>query len=133
MAYGPLIFSLSISLKSVEFRFYTIIPAHLVPASLRNDILARMSIYSLLISVRDLADNRSYAWGDISVVPKSKDPRLNHKLMVIEIVLAFGMFRDVICSATPSRRQELDLCLHSVTDLGYKYRGHVFYNHHRSF
>ncbi|XP_040207742.1 uncharacterized protein LOC120938098 [Rana temporaria] len=113
----------------------TVIPAHLVSASLRKDILEGkdVNLASLLVSVHDVADNRAYAWGDVSVVVKSKDPRLSRKLTVTEFVLAFGMFRDIICSAAPNRREELDLYLHSVTDLGYKYGGHAFYDYHRSF
>lgn len=67
------------------------------------------------------------------MVLKSKDPRLNRKLAVTEFVLAFGMLRDVLCLASPSRREELDLYLHSVVNLGYKYRGYSFYDYHRSF
>lgn len=113
----------------------TVHPAHLVPASLRKDILEGkdVNLAFLLILVHNVADNKAYAWGDISVVIKSKDPRLTHKLTVTKLVLAFGMFRDVVCSAIPNRGGELDLYLHSVTDLGYKYGGDAFYDYHRSF
>ncbi|PIO24173.1 hypothetical protein AB205_0111940, partial [Aquarana catesbeiana] len=98
-------------------------PSHLVPTSIRKDILdgRDVNLASLLISVHDLAENKAYTWGDVSVVLKAKDPRLNRKLSVPEFTLAFGMLRDVLCSAAPSRREELDLYLHTVVDSGYKY------------
>lgn len=110
-------------------------PSHLVPTSTRKDILdgRDINLASLLISVHDLAENKAFSWGDISVVLKAKDPRLNRKLSVPEFTLAFGMLRDVLCSATPSRREELDLYLHTVVDLGYKYGGFAFYDYHGSF
>lgn len=71
--------------------------------------------------------------GDVSVVVKSRDPSLSRKLSATEFALAFGMFRDVLCSATLSRREERDLYLHAMTDLAYKYGGFAFYDYHRSF
>lgn len=53
------------------------------------------------------------------MVLKTKDPRLNLKLGLAEFVLAFGIYRDIICSGSPSRREELDLYLHKVTDLAH--------------
>ncbi|PIO24503.1 hypothetical protein AB205_0101200, partial [Aquarana catesbeiana] len=107
-------------------------PSHLVPASIRKDILdgRDVNLACLLISVHDLAENKAYTWGDVSVVLKAKDPRLNRKLSVPEFTLAFGMLRDVLCSAAPSRREELDLYLHTVVDLGYKYKGFSFCDYH---
>lgn len=67
------------------------------------------------------------------MVVRSKDPRINRKLSVTEFVLAFGMFRDALFLASHSRREELDLNLHAVVDLGYKYGGIAFYDYHCSF
>lgn len=96
----------------------TIFPAHLVPAGIRKDILEGkdINLASLLISVQDLAKNKSYTSGDVFVVLKAKDPRRNSKLSITEFVLAFGMFRDMLCSANPVRREEMDLYLHAVVD-----------------
>lgn len=81
---------------------------------------------SLLIAAHDVADNRSYACGDVSVILKSKDPRLARKLSIPELVLAFGVYRDGICSVSPKHREELDLYLHKVVDMGLKYGGFDF-------
>ncbi|PIN98021.1 hypothetical protein AB205_0098080 [Aquarana catesbeiana] len=53
-------------------------PSHLVPASIRKDILDGRDVNpaSLLISVHDLAENKAYTWGDVSVVLKPKTPDL---------------------------------------------------------
>lgn len=77
----------------------TIFPAHLIPAGIRKDILDDKDVNRafLCIAVHDVAENKSYAWGDVSVVFKSKNHRLNRKLSIMEFVLAFGMFRDVVC------------------------------------
>ncbi|XP_073485049.1 uncharacterized protein [Aquarana catesbeiana] len=112
-----------------------VLPAHLVPAGIRKDIMdgKDINLASLLIAVHDPAENKSYAWGDVSVVLKAKDHRLTRKLNIAEFVLAFGMFRDVLCTVNPNRREELDLYLHAIVDLGYKYGGCSFYHYHRSF
>ncbi|XP_073462542.1 uncharacterized protein [Aquarana catesbeiana] len=112
-----------------------VLPAHLVPAGIRKDIVdgKDINLASLLIAVHDPAENKSYSWGDVSVVLKAKDHRLTRKLNIAEFVLAFGMFRDVLCTVNPNRREELDLYLHAIVDLGYKYGGCSFYDYHRSF
>lgn len=43
------------------------------------------------------------------MVLKAKNSRLNRKLTIAEFVLTFGMLRDVLCSASPISREELDL------------------------
>lgn len=70
-----------------------ILPVHLVTGSIRKDILEGKDVnLASFLSVHDLAKNKSYALGDISVVLKSKGPRLNRKLTVTEFCLGF---RDV--------------------------------------
>lgn len=48
-----------------------------------------MNLASLLIASQDVTKNKSYACGEVSVVLKTKDPRLNRKLSMAEFVLAF--------------------------------------------
>lgn len=67
------------------------------------------------------------------MVLKTKNPRLSRKLSVPKFVLAFGIFRDIVCSVSLSRREEFDLYLHKVVDLAKKYDGFIFYDSHRSF
>lgn len=100
---GPLALCNSASALSVT-------PAHFIPGNIRGNILdgKDLNLVSLLIAAHDVADNKSYACGDISVNVKSRDVRLNRKLSVTVFVLAF---RDIICSVSPHRREELDLYL----------------------
>lgn len=92
-----------------------------------------MNLASILIASQDLPENRVINCGDVSLVLRAKDARLNRKLTIPEFVLAFSLFRDVVCSAQPTRREELDSYLYLVTDLGHKYGGASFYDYHRSF
>ncbi|KAM4809787.1 uncharacterized protein WCC33_017919 [Rhinophrynus dorsalis] len=112
-----------------------ITPAHFIPNQLRKDILEGkdINLVSLLISSKDGMENKAFSCEQLSVVLKARDPRLGKKLTIPEFVLAFSIFRDVICSQHPSRREELDLYLYRVVELGYRYRGSAFYDYHRSF
>lgn len=65
-----------------------------------------------LLAVQSLA-----GLGDVSVVLKSKYPRLNRKLSIAEFV---GCFRMSFAWPMPAGGK-LDLYLHAVVDLGYKY------------
>ncbi|KAM4794878.1 uncharacterized protein WCC33_000014 [Rhinophrynus dorsalis] len=101
----------------------------------RKDILEGkdINLVSLLISSKDGMENKAFSCDQVSVVLKARDPRLSKKLSIAEFVLAFSIFRDVICSQHPSRREELDLYLYRVVELGYRYGGSAFYDYHRSF
>ncbi|XP_044151324.1 oxygen-regulated protein 1 [Bufo gargarizans] len=116
-------------------QFPTIAPSHFIPANIRQDILEGkdVNLASLLIATHEAPDNRTIACGEVSVILKSKDARLNRKLNVTEFVLAFSLYRDVICTANPHRRAELDLYMYKVVELGYKYGGTAFFDYHRSF
>ncbi|XP_056423233.1 uncharacterized protein LOC130362568 [Hyla sarda] len=104
---------------------------HFVPESIKQDILngKEFNLASLLIDYRDVLENECFSFGEVSVIMKAKDPRLNRKLNISEFVLAFSIFRDVLCSVNPGRREELDQYLYTVVDLGYKYGGFMFYDH----
>ncbi|XP_056374294.1 uncharacterized protein LOC130272463 [Hyla sarda] len=110
-------------------------PAHFRPAHIRKETLEGrdVNLASLLIATHDLNENKTIACGDVSVVLKSKDARLNRKLSLSEFIMAFSIFRDVICSAKPERREELDQYLYKITELCHKFGGHSFYQYHKSF
>lgn len=111
-----------------------VLPVHLVPTSIREDILEGKDVNWHPCSSQSMTwlTTNHMPGGDVSVVVKSRDPSLSRKLSATEFALAFGMFRDVLCSATLSRREERDLYLHAMTDLAYKYGGFAVYDH-RSF
>ena len=47
--------------------------------------------------------------------------------------MAFGIYRDVICSVFPERRAELDSYLALIGDLNLKYGRNIFYQYHKAF
>ena len=51
---------------------------------------------------------------------RSADPRLARDLSIGKFLVAFGIFRDVVCSRFPHRRQELDLYMALIGDLNLK-------------
>lgn len=73
-----------------------------MPATLRKEILEgkELNLASLLIAVNEVPENKSYVCREVLVILKAKDPWLNRKLTVAEFVLAFGTYRDVICSVS---------------------------------
>ncbi|XP_056401083.1 uncharacterized protein LOC130294952 [Hyla sarda] len=112
-----------------------ITPSHFIPAAIRRDILdgKDVNLASLLISTQDVTETKTVACGEVSVVFKSKDARLNRKLTIVEFVIAFSLYRDVVCTAKPERREELDLYLYKLSEFAYKYGGSYFYEYHKSF
>lgn len=60
------------------------------------------------------------------------DARLNRNLNLSEFILAFGVYKHVMCTAHPSRRVELDLYERDIVDMGVRYST-GFYEYHRQF
>ncbi|KAM4705003.1 uncharacterized protein WCC33_009834 [Rhinophrynus dorsalis] len=110
-------------------------PAHYVPAHIKKDILEGkdINLVSLLISSQDGIESKAFHSETMSVVLKARDPRLGKKLNIAEFVIAFSLYRDVICSVHPLRREELDRYMFRIVELGHKYGGNSFYDYHRSF
>ncbi|XP_071060142.1 uncharacterized protein [Pseudochaenichthys georgianus] len=71
--------------------------------------------------------------GSITAVFKSADPRLLKDLSIGQFLVAFSIFRDVLCTVYPGRRAELDAYLAMIGDLHLKYGKLVFYQYHKSF
>jgi len=68
-----------------------------------------------------------------STVLRSADPRLARDLSIGEFLVAFGIFRDVVCSVFPNRRQELDGYMALIGDLNLRYGRNLFYQYHKEF
>ncbi|MGH0162012.1 UNVERIFIED_CONTAM: hypothetical protein FKN15_042178 [Acipenser sinensis] len=88
---------------------------------------------SYLSQGTSVADHRVVDCGDVSVTLKSRDPRLQKSLSVGEFVLAFSIYRDILCSVYPHRLQELNQYLFLVVELAVRYGGALFYQYHRAF
>ena len=61
------------------------------------------------------------------------DPRLNKQLNLSEFILAFGVYKNIMCEAFPQRRSELDLYERDVVDMGSRYAGSGFFDYHKQF
>ena len=68
-----------------------------------------------------------------SAVLRSADPRLARDLSIGEFLVAFGIYREVVCSVFPQRRKELDGYLDLIGDLNLCYGKHFFYQYHKGF
>ena len=64
---------------------------------------------------------------------RKPDPRLNRNLNLNEFMKAFGIYKNVMCQAYPSRREELDMYERDIVDMGYEYGGKGFYEYHKIF
>ena len=61
------------------------------------------------------------------------DPRLNTNLSLNEFMKAFGIYKNFMCQAYPSRREELDMYESDIADMGYECGGKGFYEYHKIF
>lgn len=70
---------------------------------------------------------------NFTAVFKSANPRLLKEMSFGEFVLAFGIYRDMLCSVYPQCRQELDMYLALIGDLNLKYGKNIFYQCYKVF
>ena len=103
-------------------------------ASLRNQILsgADFDLFSLLSPFPEQPKFRDVDCGSVIFSLKSSGPA-NRILSFPEFALAFSRFTEVICSAFPSRRRELNDYASIISGLAVNYWGTHFYTCHRLF
>ncbi len=68
-------------------------------------------------------------------VKPASDNGLTRSLTIQEFVLAFSIFRSVMCEVYPNRREELDAYLrdiHDIVEMSSRF-GSGFYGYHRAF
>lgn len=63
---------------------------------------------------------------------KNKDKRLNKKLTIQEFIIAFGVYKRIMCQAYNWRRAELDAYEAHIIDMASSYPDH-FYEYHKLF
>ncbi len=109
-------------------------PTAAISHQLRSQIIAGndANLVKILLGP-ELSDGRVVDCGDLSVMLKENDSRLSKTLTPAKFIVAFGVFRDVICEVFPSRRAKLDTNLAIITDLALTYGGTLFYEYHKSF
>ena len=69
----------------------------------------------------------------ICAIIKTANPRQARDMSIGDFVVAFGIFREVLCSVFPQRRKELDGYLALIGDLNLRYGKNVFYQYHKGF
>ncbi|MGH0163211.1 UNVERIFIED_CONTAM: hypothetical protein FKN15_053868 [Acipenser sinensis] len=92
---------------------------HSLSANIGKHIIKgkNINLVSILIATSEFLDHRVINCGDLSVTLKSRDPRLLKNLTLGEFVLAFSIYRDVLCSVYTHQRNELDQYLLYVVEL----------------
>lgn len=78
-------------------------------------------------------DRQMVDCGDVAVFLKISDPRLQRNLSFSVFVIAFRIYRDILCQAFPYRREKLHLYLALMADFNLRYGGTLFYGYHRGF
>ena len=98
-----------------------------ISPALRQQIITGkdVNLASLLIPYYNPADDK--------VDGRKQDKRLDIVLNLGEFIQAFGIFKNIMCSAYPQRRPELDLYERDIIDMATRYPGNRFYDYHRQF
>ena len=105
-----------------------------ISARLRAKILQGKDINLIsLILPSPECDNTIATGENFTAIFKTTDPRLIRDLSIGQFLIAFSIYRDIICSVYPGRRQELDAYLTLIGDLNLKYGRNIFYNYHKAF
>ncbi|RXM30667.1 Transmembrane protein 212 [Acipenser ruthenus] len=128
-----------------SFTLASISPAHpqhttgsrhmTVSPALRKQIIEGkdVNLVLMLIATSELIHQQTVSCGNVSVTLKFTDPRLLKNLTMGEFVMAFSAFTDVLCSAFPHRREELNHYLAYTVELAVRYGGTMFYDYHKNF
>ncbi len=106
-----------------------------VAHNIRAQILAGADIdLSSLLSLLPTSDsNRQIDCGDFSVTLKKPNPLSSRILSFPELSIAFSRFTEIICSAFPHRRRELNDYLAIIAELALSYGGGHFFTYHKLF
>ncbi len=110
----------------------------IVNPSVRKDIISGkdINLASLLIPgyKSDSTLVRHLVQGSEVIPLKSlNDTRLSRTLTLSEFIMAFGIYKNIMCEAYPQRRIELDAYELIVVEMAHKFGGTAFYDYHRAF
>lgn len=105
-----------------------------VSQRLRTKILQGKDINLISLILPSPECEERIATGEhFSALIKTADPRLSKDLSIGEFLIAFGLFREIICSVYPERRKELNDYLALIGDLNLRYGRNIFYKYHKGF
>lgn len=69
----------------------------------------------------------------ITLKPLNNDHRIAKILTIQEFIMAFGIYRSVMCESFPSRYAELDAYQREIISMEAKFGGTSFYEYHKAF
>lgn len=109
----------------------------IVAPSVRRDIITGkdVNLAALLIPgyktetpIRHLVQG-----GEIIPLKPLSDNRLTRSLTLQEFILAFDIYKNVMCEAFPVRRRELDAYQRDMIEMAHRFGSQSFYEYHRAF
>ena len=92
-----------------------------------------VDLSSLLPLLPAAEPDRRIDCGDFSVTLKNTNTHLSRVLSFSEFSIAFSRFTEIICSAFPNRRGELNDYQAIIAELTLSYGGGHFYTYHKLF
>ena len=109
----------------------------IISPSVKKDIIMGkdINLASLLIPGyrTDAMDRHLVQGSEIIPLKALSDSRLNRALTLPEFILAFEIYKNVMCEAYPQRRVELDSYQRNIVEMSNKFGGLAFYEYHRAF
>ena len=110
----------------------------IVSPSVRRDIIVGkdINLAALLIPgyKSDSTTDRHLVKGSEIIPLKSPgDTRLSRNLLLSEFIMAFTIYKNIMCEAYPTRRQELDNYQRGIVEMAHRFGGTMFYDYHRAF
>ena len=108
----------------------------IISPQIRKDIIAGkdINLVCLLLPGYSEEHNRHVIVND-QVIPLKPltDHRLQKSLTISEFILAFSIYKNVMCEAFPNRRGELDAYERIIVEMATKFPGNGFFEYHKLF
>lgn len=104
-----------------------------ISPQLRKNIIAGMDINLAALLIPYYSGTGIHESNFCEDKSHKPDPRTSRSLSLGEFIQAFGIYKNIMCSAFPNRRSELDLYERDIVDMASRYPGGGFYEYHRKF
>ena len=111
----------------------------IVPANVRKDIVQGkdVNLAILLLPIKDrknITGDRNIQIGEeVFCLKGGRDNRLSRDLTISEFITAFNVYKRVMCTHYPHRRDELDTYIGQIIEISNRFPGFGFYQYHLQF
>ena len=108
----------------------------IVSPHLRSQIIAGKDINLALLlmpNTETTSEHRRVDFDGMEYAMKPGDPRLSKNLTLGEFIVAFAIYKNIICEVMPHRREELDQFERDVVEMANQFGGTRFYDYHKAF